>query len=152
MSRCRFVQPDIVRLPLSDGDFIDVKRELNAGEQRKLFAGMVRDGVIPGEKTVLDPEQVGITKLVAYLVGWSLVDAKGAPVPVSEAALKNLDVETYTEIMTAVDTHETEQEAKRALAKNPESATGSKATSESVAKWDGDTSGSDNSQLTSTTS
>jgi hypothetical protein len=69
MARCRFVQPDVVRLPLSDGDFIDVKRELSAGEQRRMFAGMVLHGVVPGEKTLLDPERVGITKMVEYLVG-----------------------------------------------------------------------------------
>ena len=129
MSRLRFVQPDLVRLPLSDGDFIDVKRELSAGEQRHMFAGMVLHGVVPGEKTLLDPERVGITKMVEYLVGWSLVDANGAPVPVSESALKNLQSETYTEIMVAIDNHENEQEQKRELAKqNPITPTASAVT------------------------
>jgi hypothetical protein len=51
------------------------------------------------------------------------------PVPVSESALKNLQSETYTEIMTAIDTHENEQEQKRELAKqNPTTPTASAAT------------------------
>jgi hypothetical protein len=116
-SRCRFVQPDIVRLTLSDGDFIDVKKELNAGEQRRLFAHMMRD-MVPGEKVTLIPEQVGRTKLIEYVVGWSFTDADGKPVPVSESAIDNLNTTTYAEMVKAVDDHEAAQEAKREQEKN----------------------------------
>lgn len=112
MSRCRFVQPELTRLSLSQGDFIDVKKQLNAGEQRRVFGRMVRD-MTPGEKVTLDPEQVGRTKLVEYIVGWSFTGADGQPVPFSESALDNLNTETYAELIKAIDAHETAQEAER---------------------------------------
>lgn len=107
MSRLRFVEPNIKRLPLSDGDYIDVKRELNARESRRVYARMIKGGQIEsGEKAMLDPEQVGFTKIVEYLTGWSFVDASGQPVPVSEDAVGNLDVDTLRELITAIDAHE----------------------------------------------
>jgi hypothetical protein len=115
--RCRFVQPDIVRLTLSDGDFVDVKKQLNAGEQRRLFAQMMRD-MTPGEKVQLIPEQVGRTKVIAYVIGWSFRDADGKPVPVSESAIDNLDTETYQEIVKAIDDHEAKYDALREQEKN----------------------------------
>jgi hypothetical protein len=111
--RNRFVQPDIVRLDLSDGDFIDIKKELNAGENRRVFARLVKD-MRAGEKITLEPEQVGLTKLVEYLVGWSFTDGTGKPVELSEGAIQSLDQETYAEIVAAIDQHETKIEAERA--------------------------------------
>lgn len=100
-----------------DADFIDIKRELNAGEQRKLFTDLVKQ-MHPGEKVELKPELVGMTKVVAYLLDWSFLDNEGRPVPVSEAAINNLDTETFQEITKAIDAHEEAQEAKRAEEKN----------------------------------
>jgi len=117
MGRCRFVQPDVVRLPLSDGEWIDVKRELNAGEQRRVFSRLVK-ALHFNEKAEVNPEQVGLSKVVEYVVDWSLVDAGGKRVPVSEAAIGNLDGDTYGEIVRAVDVHENEIESARELRKN----------------------------------
>ena len=108
--RCRFVQPEIVRLPLSDGDYVDVKKELTAGEQRRMFAGMMRDMTL-GEKVTLNPELVGRTKVSAYVIVWSFVDAELKPVPVSDSAIDNLDTETYAELVKAIDAHEAAMEA-----------------------------------------
>lgn len=117
MGRCRFVQPDIVRLVLSDGDWIDVKRELNAGEQRRVFSRLVKT-LHFNERAELDPEQVGRTKVVEYLIGWSLTDQAGKPVPVSDAAVDNLDAETFAEIVKVVDAHEDAVTATREQEKN----------------------------------
>ena len=38
MSRNRFVKPETVRLPLSDEDWIDVKRSLTYGEAKRAAA------------------------------------------------------------------------------------------------------------------
>jgi hypothetical protein len=133
MGRCRFVQPDVVRLSLSDGDFIDAKRELNAGEQRRVFSRMVRD-MTPGEKLTLKADEVGRTKLSEYIVGWSFTDVDGKPVPVSDSAIDNLDTDTYAELVKAIDEHEAAETAKReARLKNRASASGSKTISESAA-------------------
>jgi hypothetical protein len=130
MARNRFVTPHVIRLPLSDGDWIDVKQELNAGEERAIFADAVKN-MVAGQKTELDPEQVGKTKLIHYIVGWSFVDANGTPVPFSAAALSNLDTETYIEIVDAVDAHEDLIEKVRAERKNAK-ATGKESPATSV--------------------
>jgi len=118
----------------ADAHFIDIKKRITAGEQRLMFAGMMRD-LTPGEKVVLDPKYVGRTKVSAYVIGWSLVDADGKAVPVSDSAIDNLDPETYAEIVESIDAHEAALDAAREAfrSKNPSGATGSKATSPSVA-------------------
>jgi len=133
MGRNRFVQPDIVRVSLSDGDFIDIKKELNAGEQRRVFSRFVKDAR-SGESWSVDPEQVGLTKIVEYLIGWSFTDASGHPVEVSEGAIKALDVESFKEIKDAIDAHERQIEEERGERKKSQAGTvSSEAISASVA-------------------
>lgn len=122
--RCRFVQPKIVRLPLTEGQWIDVKRELSYGEQTDMFASMRKQfgaGTIP----VLDTTLIGRARMAAYLLAWSFVDAEGTPVPVSPAAINNLDGETAREIAAALEAHDETiaEEKKRSTA--PASATNS---------------------------
>jgi hypothetical protein len=113
--RCRFVQPKIVRLPLTEGQWIDVKRELSYGEQTDMFASMRKQfgaGTVP----VLDTTLIGRARMAAYLLAWSFVDAEGTPVPVSPAAINNLDGETAREIAAALEAHdETIAEEKKRL-------------------------------------
>lgn len=133
MGRNRFVQPDIVRLNLSDGDFIDIKKELNVGEQRRIFSRFVKDAR-SGEAWAVDPEQVGMTKIVEYLLGWSFTDAAGKPVEISEESIKGLDVDSFREIKDAIDAHEKQIEKERAERKNAMAGTvSSEAISASVA-------------------
>jgi len=115
--RCRFVQGDIVRLPLSGGEWIDVKGELNAGEARRVFSSLVKE-MNAGEMTKLDPDRVGLTKIIAYVVGWSLLNRDGRPEPLDESAIDNLDLDTYQEIAAAVDLHDSACEARRNARKN----------------------------------
>ena len=117
MGRLRFVQPEVVRLPLSDNDFIDIKKELTAGEQRLMFTSLVKQMSF-GEKAILEPRMVGMTKILAYLVAWSFLDSEGRPVPVSESAVNNLDLDSYSEIEQAIDAHDATVEAARAERKN----------------------------------
>jgi hypothetical protein len=139
MSRCRFVHPEVTRLPLSDGDFLDVKKRLTAGEERLVFTRQIRAQGL-GDKAQLDFDQVGKSKLVAYIVGWSLTDENGAPVPFSESALDNLDPDSFAEIRNAVDAHETAVTAERAARKNsPDGAKASSPISPSPNSTGGDT-------------
>lgn len=131
MGRCRFVQPGIVRLSLTEDEWVDVKRELNAGEQRRVMAGYVRE-MRAGETATIDPERVGKTRLLEYIVGWSFQGFTGKPEPFDESALDGLDMDTYNEIATAIDAHEAQIAAARELRKkNPAGATTSPATFES---------------------
>lgn len=117
MGRYRFVEPDRQRLKLSDDDWIDVKKELNAGEQRSIFSGMVKEQR-SGENALLDPDQVGLTKLVVYILGWSFKDAEGNRVAVTASAINSLDVDTYREINDAIDVHMAAVEHERMIRKN----------------------------------
>jgi len=114
-----FVDPEVVRIQLTNGHFIDIKKELNAGEQRGIFTELVKEMKI-GEQAILEPSRVGLTKILAYLVGWSLTDKNNPPrpVPVSEAALKNLRTDIYSEIEKLIDAHDAALEAARAERKN----------------------------------
>jgi len=115
MARERFVEPSITRLDLSDGDWIDVKNELNAGERRHAFGQLVKE-MRSGESAVLDPEKVGLTRLVEYIVRWSFT-RRGKPVEVTEAAINALDIDSFGELVEAIDKHEAAMEAKRAAQK-----------------------------------
>ena len=98
MGRCRMVTPESVRLPLSEGDFITVKKELNAGEGLDLEA---------------EPAPRTLPVILAYLVGWSFVGADNTPIPYSpmqsvderRATLRNLDTATMDEIVEALAPH-----------------------------------------------
>lgn len=129
-----FVTPDVVRLDLSEGRWIDVKKELTAGESRRVFARLVKrmgpTGLDDKVHTEIDPEKVGITKLLEYVVGWSFSNGNGKPVPVSEAAINNLRQHIYREMVEAVEKHEEAMNAAREAAKqqDPTGATASSAT------------------------
>jgi hypothetical protein len=106
------VEPAIDRLPLSDGDWLDVKRDLTTGEQRAMFVDM-RRRFAPGETPMVDPMQVGIARLLAYVVGWSLTDKDNRPVPVSAGAIDQLHPDEFNEMREAIDAHERRQETAR---------------------------------------
>lgn len=112
-----FVIPKVDRLTLSGGRWIDVKHRLNAGEQRRIFGRQVRE-LVAGQRPTLNPEMVGLARVIEYVVGWSLTDAKGDAVPVSESAVDNLDPDVYGEIMLAVESHESRVDAERVKEKN----------------------------------
>ena len=123
MGRYRFVDPEEIRLLLSDGDYIDVKKTLNAGEYRKLLYDQLKDS--SGAPT-LDVSKVGISKILAYLLGWSFVGREGRPEPynleqpeeIRRALIDNLDQDTYRELIAAVTAHEEREEAAIAAKKN----------------------------------
>ncbi len=116
MGRCRVVQPEVVRIEISDGDFLDVKKQLNIGEYRRQFAEVYKQSASGGQ--TIDLERIGKTKLLAYLVGWSFVDLSGAPLSVSESSVDALDTDTYQELVAAIDAHETTEQKARAARKN----------------------------------
>jgi hypothetical protein len=126
MARNRFPSPAVDRLPLSDGDFIEVKRDLTVGEEKDISLLAMRemsqeDGTI---KFRPDYQLMPFAKAVIYLVSWSFHNAKG-PVKLEDdqkkrlAQLRALEPETWTEIETAIGDHED----KVADAKKPQAGT-----------------------------
>ena len=92
-------------MPLSDGDYLDVTKELNAGEYLALLTALV--------------DRKPFAKPIAYLVGWSLVGLNGQPLPYDvdlpeeerRGTLGALDKGTLREITAALDKHEAAEEA-----------------------------------------
>lgn len=122
MGRCRVVAPEVVRLPLSDGDYLDVQKELNAGQYLELLTALV--------------DRKAFAKPIAYLVGWSLVGLNGQPLPYDldmpeadrRSTIGALDKGTLREITVALDKHEAaEEQALTAKKKTPSSALASSA-------------------------
>jgi hypothetical protein len=141
-----FVRPEVVRIPLSEGQWITVKKRLNAGESRDTFARMCQQGIEPLR---VNPIQIGLAQTLAYLIDWSLCDDDGQPVAIAnqsidvvESTLNALEPERFDEIREAVSKHEIEQLAARAEEKKTRSgATGSPPISRSLVAVGGGTSG-----------
>ena len=115
----RYRNPETVKLDISQGDWLLVKKHLTAGESRRMFASMLdpNGGVAP--------VHVGMSKLVAYLLDWSIDDANGKRVVIADrsdsekvALLDNLPAEDFKEILRAVEAHEKAVDAERAQEKN----------------------------------
>lgn len=113
--RSRMRRPETVRIDISDGDYLIVKKHLTAGEQRGMFARMIRD-----ERDTVNPLKVGMSQILAYLLDWSLIDLDGKPVKIADqpesavqAALDAIDVESFDEILTAIKQHEAAMKAER---------------------------------------
>jgi hypothetical protein len=117
MAKCRFVQPDLVRLTLSDGDWVDVKRRLSVGEERAAFQQIVGEVNQDGWRRP-NLEMMGIAEMAAYVTGWSFRDPQDRPVPVSVAALKQLDGASFKELEAALEAHVTTQDEDEAARKN----------------------------------
>lgn len=115
MGRNRVVYPEEVRIPLSDGDYIDVKKELNAGEYRALIYSQFSET----EEPKLDYRKVGMAKILAYLLGWSFCGKHDERLPyrpdqpeeIRRATIDSLDQDTYRELVAAIDAHEAREAA-----------------------------------------
>jgi len=103
MPRNRFIEPEIVRLFLSDGDWIEVKRELNIGEHKRLDAAGVRYQLFG--PPIVDWEAYHIGRAAVWLTAWSFRNAEDRPVELTIDAIRALDQETFNEIQTALTAH-----------------------------------------------
>lgn len=114
----RFVKSESVVLTLSDGDTLTVRKRLNTGERRAMFDRMTihaDDGDVHVNRL-----QVGLTKVVAYLIDWNLKDDDGALVPIKglapddvAAVLDALDPDDFDEVRDAIEHHEASMRAER---------------------------------------
>jgi hypothetical protein len=114
----RFVRPETVKLDLSEGDWILIKKRLTAGEQRDAFNRAYVQG--DDDKFVVHPGRIGLSMLSAYLLDWSLTDAdgqqviiRGEPIAIVEQTLNGLDPDDFNELRIAVEQHEKRMIAER---------------------------------------
>ena len=99
------VLPRIVRLPLGDGEWIDVKAQLNHGESQDVLE---RCYVVTDTGDVQrKPFRIAQATVAAYLVDWSATDLpiRGEPVSVIDQALNAISQEKFKEIQQAIDAH-----------------------------------------------
>ena len=118
----RVVRPEYTRVTISDGDWLLLKKRLNHGEQQEAFA---RKYTTDGVGSRVNLRLVGMDRVLAFLVDWSLVgldeqviDIRGKSSEEVEAALNSIDPESFNEIKRAVEAHERAMDAEREAAKN----------------------------------
>ena len=104
MARCPILRPETVRVSLADGEWLELVKELTAGEYRDMIAAQFKDSVA-GEKPVLDRRQVGLSMILAYVKAWSFVDQAGNPLAITEDWLRMFDQPTFVEVREAVEAH-----------------------------------------------
>jgi hypothetical protein len=117
-----FVRPEPIRLSISGGHYIDIKKRLNHGETEDMFARWA-PFVVPGQPANLDRREFRTAYVLTYLLGWSLTDDDGTPVAFSPAlpeaerldAIRSLDPDRFTEIHDAIEKHEEAYAKKKAL-------------------------------------
>lgn len=134
----RFVKPETRTLTLANGDRITVKAQLSCGEERAAHARLyVRgaDGVWH-----IDPAQLGVGLIAAYLLDWTFTDDDGQLVPIRGlsredliAVVDSLDTASFAELHALIQAHELATIEARTQKKTiPSTANGSEAISISV--------------------
>jgi hypothetical protein len=128
MASCDVVLPETVRLNLSDGRFVVVVKELNAGEYYDLISAQAA--------------RKPFAKVLAYVLSWSLVGLDGQPLSYSvqlsederRDTVRSLRKARVLELIAAIDRHEAAQDAASAEKKTERAdESGSSAPSPSVA-------------------
>jgi hypothetical protein len=121
----RYRKQEEMRLDLSDGDWLLVRKHLTAGDEREALAKVIKAGTFKsGERPELDPKQLGIAQAVVYLLDWSITDADDQPIRIRDqpydfvaAALGNQTPESLREILDAIQAHDGAMIAERAQEK-----------------------------------
>lgn len=122
MGTSRVVRPETKRVDISHGDWLLLKKRLNHGEQQDAFA---RKYVSDSLGSRVNLKLVGMDRVLAFLVDWSLtglddqvIDIRGKAADEIEVALNSIDPDSFAEIKDAIATHEAAMDAERAIAKN----------------------------------
>jgi len=110
MARLGVVRPDTTRLALKEGDWIEVKKHLTAGEKARLSgAGLegVRgfEGAQRNRTIELNYERLELARIEAYVVKWSFIGLDDAPLKVTPESIASLTQEIAKEIDEALDLH-----------------------------------------------
>ena len=83
----RYRKQEEVRLDLTGGDWLLVRKHLTAGEERDAHAKVIKAGTMrSGERPELDLEHLGIAQAVSYLLDWSITDADDKPIRIRDAS------------------------------------------------------------------
>lgn len=123
----RFVRPETIRLSLPDGDWLQVKARLNAGEYRAFIMQSSKATSAPcpscgfqSDDLVFDALKYPLELAAAYLVDWSFT-MNGQVVPIAQqppdairSALDSLEPEDFKLVWQAIEVHKDRQDLARA--------------------------------------
>lgn len=126
-----FVTPETVRLPLAgdDGDWIEVKRELTAGEAKAMrtsaftyMAGKPEGAPQTQDnegdvKIGVDWKKLGLANILTYVTDWNAKDAQGRPVRFCREAVEQLSEADFGRIEQALTAHKEAVEAEKKMTK-----------------------------------
>lgn len=114
----RFVSPETVRVALSDGHWIEVKKELTVGEEVAFrTSGWKRMGKGDAE---IDWAAMSFARADAYIVDWSAKTPSGKDLKLTPEAIRSLDKTSFDEIDKAIQQHiEDQAEAKKKTSGEP---------------------------------
>lgn len=104
MGRCRVVGVETDRKPLSDGDWVVLKRQLNVGEHRQILKAAAAAHV--GGGPALDYPTHRFFTVLMFIAAWSFTDPAGEPLPITVGGLESIDLASYKELRELVDAHE----------------------------------------------
>ena len=123
-----FVQPGTVKIDIGDGDWIEVKRELSAGELKAMRTASFTymqgkpdgetdkaraDGGDEEVKLGVDWRKLGVARIMAYVLDWNAKDAQGRPVAFSRDAIEQLSIGDFERIEKAINAHAKQIEAEK---------------------------------------
>ena len=130
MGRSRVIKPETIRVEISDGDYIVVRKELNNGQQKKLEnCGLMPPMIVDGRVVQpVDWERHDLERALVFLTGWSLADDNGELMPIDISSLRAIDPSTFEEINHAVVTHIMEIAAAKKAARDAKKAAQSEPT------------------------
>jgi len=120
MGRDRFVTAETVKLDLSDGDWIIVKKRLTYEEQQRYATAGFRTVIADKKRAddeaeiTVDFAQTAIMRLAVWISEWSFT-RNGKAVPVTRSAIGALDADTVIEIDDALTKHIEAIEAEKNL-------------------------------------
>jgi hypothetical protein len=110
VARIAVQKPETVRVALSEGDWIEVKKFLNVGEQRSLegagIAGVRGVGREADSRSYeLNYERLTLSRIEAYVLDWSFLGLDGKALKVTPENIRTLIPAIAKEIDEALDAH-----------------------------------------------
>jgi FlaA1/EpsC-like NDP-sugar epimerase len=133
----RMRRPETVKLEISRGDWLLVKKFLTTGENRDMLKAMRRDR--DGDDRI-DQINVGWARSAWFLLDWSLQDPDGKVIPILDKApedigraLDGLPLPDFKEVREAIEAHIERVDAELEAEKNAAGESASSAISPSAA-------------------
>jgi len=115
MARNRLGTTEVDRIHLSDGDWIEVKRDLNNGDMKRLEEAGLAPPVRLNDGSITRPidwSRYEIERAAIFITDWSFRGPDDKPLPlksgngmVMSSALQAIDTESFDEINAAILRH-----------------------------------------------